>query len=394
MALVNFTGFEAGLRSGYGPETNTNGNADFTSDGTTVNTGNYSLRCQASAGSVDSCFLLAPGADAAASTTARTNSYFQFYFRYDSSPVGVTLSFFEARNGAGTTKFDLRVEKASGAANDFIHAYDSNGTQIGTGTTGVDPDTWYRISVYVGTGASASWEVRIDGTTEHSGTTDDLDTVGTDRAVLGNLSGNGSADFYYDDFVWDDATWPNNKSRVVGLTPNAAGNYTAWTNAYTEVDEVPHNTTDEITESTLNDAETPGYTSLSIGASDTIEAVKLSAHMNADRTLTTNMALRIRSNGTDSDSTTFNGGQLNQDNYDSDFDTSLPCGLQYILTTDPSGGGAWTQARVNAVEGGPVHLQAQSRLLRCTQLMIHVLYVEVAASLPHKRRGPKTLKRM
>jgi hypothetical protein len=84
--------------------------------------------------------------------------------------------------------------------------YDANGTARGVGTTVLNPNQTYAISAKIGTGAYASWEVRINGNVELSGT--------------GNLGGgnNGSiklgggspytTNYYYDDVAISANSYP------------------------------------------------------------------------------------------------------------------------------------------------------------------------------------------
>lgn len=115
-------------------------------------------------------------------------------------------------------------------SNRHLRAYKANGTLLGTGTTYLTPDTWHMIQVKVGTGASAAWEVKLDGSTECSGTSN-LGYGTSDCVRLGKLDlatdPNVNIHCFYDDLCMDNSTYPA-AGEVLMHRPNGDGTDTDW----------------------------------------------------------------------------------------------------------------------------------------------------------------------
>lgn len=191
-----------------------------------------------------------------------------FYFRYATGPVTGDEPISRAtdnngRNICGITLNDdgkviMRRTAASGAL----------GSSVATSTTALAPDTWYRLEYTCFKSGAGDYEVRIDGTTEMSGTADfDDGTNGWRNIAWGksvNLNGN-TVDFYYDD-IWVDDTSFVGAHAIKVLVPNAPGtdnNFNdtngnpCWTNiCYLGVDETPVSSTRYVVSTTTGTQQT------------------------------------------------------------------------------------------------------------------------------------------
>lgn len=234
MAIVFFTGFELGSLL----DLNTaSGTREISS--TVVRTGTYAFRAHPSTTGTGYCE--AGAYDAAGNHTALSAAtlHTRFYLRVGTRPASSDEEIIVYRAG-GADKFSVRLNSSGQLA-----AYSDGTTLLATGSTVLANDTWYRIEVKAGSGASAAWEVRINGTTEVSGTST-LSSSNTEWVRFGKASDrNGqTVDLYYDDITCDDAAFPG-PGEIRYRLPRAAGLSSQWsygTNSsdWNEVLERPH----------------------------------------------------------------------------------------------------------------------------------------------------------
>lgn len=331
-------------------------------------TGGYALRANPTTTNVGYAEL-----DVRVAVSAPASMYSRFYFRYDTAPSsGNSEPIFATQSAGSVLKFELRVTNSSGSI--FLAAYNSAVTLLATGTTALSSGVWYRIEVLTGTGASANWEVRIDGTTEISGT-DDLTTNNNAKALLGktvNRSGQG-VDFFYDDMLLDNGAWPG-AGQIKSLLPDADGDNAQWTagtgSTYTEVDEgvAADGATTYWQSVAQNDAHTVNLQSTATGdISGTINALKVSAHTARAGGANGNMSLRIRS------------GTSNTDGGTSTTIASFGWRHHWVSATDPATSAAWTLSGIDEAEVGVVDVHASQRS-RCSTLMAQVDYAPSAVT--------------
>lgn len=311
------------------------------------------------------------------------NLYSAFYFRWDTKPTTNDEPIFVSRDSSSNQKLELRLNSSGNLA-----AYDSVGTLLATGSTVLSTATWYLIGVLVGTGASASWEVRIAGSTEISGSTANLGTSNNAHIRLGkwaNRNGN-SVDFYYDDCALDTTDWPAD-GKIVFMLPDSNGTDQDWTigagaDHWSSVDEIPHTSDTDYLVSTLNTAHADTWhlasaATYGIGASDTIVTAKAIAIARRDGTVGGTVKSRIRQSSTTLDSA--NNG------------TGATYGLTAKLTdTDPATGVAWTPSGLDSVQVGVVEGETTDKS-RVTLGGLMVFYTPAAggASVPvmyHQRQ--------
>jgi len=376
MPITNICGWETGA-GGADNECSLFGGGSIVT--TTKRSGDYALKAlpvtTGLGGASDLiCGFLGTGENDS-NTTGKATAYFRFYINIAALPSAAEPIFQAASVNLSSLKFELRLNSGG-----TLNARDSALADLGTGSTVLGTSTWYRIEVQVATGASAAWEVKINGASELSGSTANLTTSNNRSAVLGkgnNRNGSGY-EIYYDDFAVSDSAYPG-AGAVACIRPNGNGNYTAWTGTSADVDDLTtqagHDTdTTFISSSTNAQAETVLLENCSTrGISGTINAVK-SITVVRDISNTTNIQMRTRvtSPGTaDTDTTNVDPGATYRS-------------LSQVFATNPSGGAAWDTAGVDSLEVGVEHNQAQARELRCTLICAMVDYTPLADALPPK----------
>jgi len=341
MTNQNFIGWETG---GTLEGTTPSGTTLVTN--VTVHSGTYALECNP-VGAAVGYHLVSGGFDTGGlpANLSVATLYTSFYFRFATIPASNDEEMFVSASSGAVDKLVVRINSAG-----KLVAYDSAASSLGTGTTVLSSGTWYLIDVKCGTGASAAWEVRINGVSELSGSTANLGVANNASVIFGkhtNKNGN-TVDYFFDDAAWDDAAYPGAQQTTV-LVPNANGNYQAWSigagsgSHYQVVDEIPLNSdTDYLVATALNQAETEAFTdTATAGITGTVNAVKivtLNKRVGSNGTIT----VRARSGSTDSD------------NAATTTSTSQYAGRMRFMTTDPATSSAWTLSGVDGLEGGLV----------------------------------------
>jgi len=274
------------------------------------------------------------------------------YFRFGIRPTGFY----------GGWRVILLLENA-GAGQCYLGA-DVTGTlsvyRVGSGTplaTAVHPlavNAWQCVEWYIkiGTGTDGETTLKIDGATEILET--GLNTQGSGIAGargfgLGYILWGGySQAGYYDDIaVNDNAGAVNNswigRGGIYPVFPEGVGAYTdlhafGHANPWDCISEVPPDDADYVYDDTVDQKSVYAMSAL-VPTTGTIACINVIMRAKLDAAGTGNIARLIRSNGVDSQGA------------DVGLDTS-PKTIQENIETDPSGGGAWTIARVNALEAG------------------------------------------
>jgi hypothetical protein len=126
-------------------------------------------------------------------------AYYSLLFEYTSNPgEGGIVNFQDTGSGF---KAALHLSPAG-----KLLFYDNSGALLATGTTALASGQVYTISAKIGTGSSASWEIRINGTVEISGT----GNLGSNNNGSIKLGGNSSytATYDYDDVAINSQSYP------------------------------------------------------------------------------------------------------------------------------------------------------------------------------------------
>lgn len=339
---VQFSGLETGDLTEFKTSSGT-----LSVQGSTVRTGSYALRTNPTTTAVGYATLGTLLTTGAGGTAGIETSYVRFYFRYATKPSSASEPIFQASN-AGAKKFALRID-STGA----LKAYDSANSLLATGSTTLSSGTWYRLEAKVGTGTSADWEVKINGTSEISGT-GNLGTNGTNEADFGKRTNeNGqSVDFFYDDIRWADDAYPGvGECRLA--VPRAHGVSTPWTGSgpgshWEQLDDAPNNgDTDYVfSDASVGSAEMMAMQSAATaGISGVIAAVKAVVVVKSHDSIGSDIGsvkARLRSGSTNDDgaayATVVGSYQV----------------LQRVYSLDPATWTAWSTSSFNTCEVGAV----------------------------------------
>lgn len=351
----------------YGPVTGDDTEPSVTSGTYSVVTspvlvsGSYALRSNPTTTAVGRVHLPKHGANGNFTDYNVATTYWRVWFRVATLPA-TGEPFMSLVDTSNNVKIELRMNSTGN-----ILAYDSTITLIATGSTTLTLNSWYRIEVKCGTGASAAYELKIDGNVEFTGSAN-VGGTNAGHVRLGKTTNrNGdSVDFYYASFCASDSAYPG-FGFVRFLTPAGDGAGTDFTasagSKYDCVNDWPHNSdTDYISDSTTGHAYTATCIScaqagifLISGSVNTVETI---AAVRA--TVAFGVKVRLISGATTDDTTENTLG-------------SSYVGRCKLYDTDPNTGAAWTTAALNAVEVGLVTGSGAS-VLRCTALGIAVDY--------------------
>jgi hypothetical protein len=220
-------------------------------------------------------------------------------------------------------------------------------------------DTWHRVdfsceNVKLSQAGTYATELKVNGTQVNrtTGLTITTTKVGVGDAAAFQqfevqLTGSGTPpDIYYDDLWLDDAAFADNDGGVTIMRPNGAGNYTAWTGAYTAVDELPHDgTATEITCSSTAAFTCAMESAATAAVGGTIKAVQAVLYVRQTAGAP-QLKTRIRSGTTDSDTTA--GWGL----YHTPPSTYTQPSCHKLRETDPNTSAAWTTGGLDAMEVG------------------------------------------
>lgn len=353
MAILNITGFE------LGPSTFLDGGQSGTCaiQSTTKRTGGYALQCNPTTSATGRMTILTHSATtgALANLTNNTDRYLRFYFNFATAPASSNEQIAVILDATVTTaSLEIRLN-----SDGTLSAY-SGTTLLATGATVLSSGTWYRIEIkrLLGT-TNAAWELKINGTSEISGTFSPGRSTGNDVRLGKNTDRNSQTiDFFYDDVVLSDSAYPG-AGQCSMVVPNAAGNYQTATrggadsgNNWDQVNELPPNDDTDylITDNTIDNAETEALQSAATaGVSDTILGVKAFAVIKRDGGSNGAVRLRVRSGSTDSDTSA---------------DVAADATYRQVarlLATDPNTSAAWTTGGIDGAEVGIVERSSANK---------------------------------
>jgi hypothetical protein len=348
MATINFCGWETGTNA----EPSSTGGT-FSVQGTTKRTGNYALQVNPTT-TATGYHIFAPvesdGTNGDGSPGMGNTIYVRFYFRYATKPASNSEEIFCAFEGSATTyKWSLRLT-STGA----IAFYDSTTTLVGTSSTTLLADTWYRIEASAQTSAStADIQVKIDGTSEITNLNVNTTATGHGRVVIGKFTDRNSQtiDVFYDDLMISDSAFPG-IGEVRLLYPNADGvtqQWTAGTGAtYAEVDEVPWVSADYIQCGT-------GGNQVALLALISTATAGISGTINSAKTMT--RASHVTANTSAYKCRTVSGATTSDQTNAFDLDATFRV-FSKIFDTDPNTSSAWTTSALDAVEIGGIEANA------------------------------------
>jgi hypothetical protein len=159
------------------------------------------------------------------------------------NPVNIMNMDNDSGASGGNLRMTVRMGDKDTANARQLRVYNSAGTAMGSWSGTIPLNTWARLEVaYAGNGNVSA---RVDGTEFCTDCLSSPGTINNFQIGIGTGAGGGtpSGDVFWDDVAVNDTTgsfqnsWPGD-GRIVHLRPNAAGDNSAYTNTFTNVDEV------------------------------------------------------------------------------------------------------------------------------------------------------------
>jgi hypothetical protein len=236
-----------------------------------------------------------------------------------------------------------------------VYLTNSAGTVVATSAASVPEGlgTGAYIEAKITFGDAGAFELRVNGATEGSGTSDFKNgaaPASADNIRIGHLSTNTNCASRIDDFYLCDTLGSVNNDflgdcRVDTIRPNGAGNYTQFTPSaganWEAVDDGTPNTTDYVDSTTVGHRDSYAMGNLAPLNDTTVYAVQTLVAVNKDNSGFRQVRPFVRSGGVDGD-----GGIAT-------LGTSQTY-ARHIHDLNPNGDVAWTEGAVNAMEAGVV----------------------------------------
>jgi hypothetical protein len=365
MSTVYFTGFEAGDASEAQSTSGT-----FSVQSAVTNGNSYALRVNPT-NNIGYYKVGAPLSSGAQGVAANVvTSYFRFYFLWKVASVLTEIFLCTS-----VTPFNTKCRVRLNSSNKLVF-YNTAPSIVGTTTTVLSSNTWYRIELKVGTGATAAWALNLalgDAASflETISGTSDLGSTNAGSCLVGNGEDNVTIDHYFDDFLWSDSAYPG-AGRCVCLLPNANGTNQTWSigagsgvNHYDKVNERPPDgdTSYLLSPLVLNDLESEvlqtraqaGIAVKSVNCVKSVAILKQNVSGGTARVL-------LRSNGT---------ADVTSADYTA---TGTYTAIQKLYDTDPATSSAWTPAGLDTLESGAKDTSAVNQV-RMTFTAVMVDYV-------------------
>lgn len=359
MAILNYAGFETGDLTEF---MNTAGTTLVQS--TIVRGGIYALKTDLTSSGTGTINLGAINANGQSAGTSKSTLYTKFHFLYTKKPVtgDEPIQYL-------TAKFELRINSDC-----RLNFYNRSNSLLGTGSTVLQPGTWYRIELCTTAGSAGAYELRVDGVTELSGVGDFGAANFTGMFVGRNANRNGqSVCYYYDDLAMDDSAWVGDCS-VASVHPTGVGSSDSYSN-FGGANKTVSVTNNDGDTSYVNASSPNTFQSFLVeppasrGITGTVAGVKCIATIRYPATSSSGRSF-IRSKGATSLVT--NPG----------YTTSSYAPNSKILLLEPSAGVPWTVSDLDALEIGAATNASGSGITNVTRLIGMILYTPAPAGCP------------
>lgn len=215
MATINLCGFESGDTIECYQATGTYS----VQTGTARNSG-YALRCNPTGFNSGYVIIRGVGADGESAEASVTDSYVRFYFRFAALPsLDMPIAKIEGPTAAMKLTIKLKSTGVLGTEDAMLWT--------ASGAITLSANTWYRINVVCGSdGSTGEIKVSVDGTLDIN-TTGNTNGAAAAQITLGRTFGpSEDIDYFYDDFIWDDASAPG-EGQIAALLIDGNGTDTA-----------------------------------------------------------------------------------------------------------------------------------------------------------------------
>lgn len=301
------------------------------------------------------------GADGIINTTGLSSAYTRIYVYFTAFPATNPEEFLLFADSGTGRKSEYRISSAG-----IITGHNAAGTLVGTAGTAVSLNTWTKLDILSSAG-TATQQLKINDVSQFS-VSSNQGAATTAIIFLGKAININSEGFnvYMDDIAIDSAAYPPGGGQQV-LVPNSAGSnndYTSGTGAsnYTQCLEVP---TDNLTTYVRKSAASSQSFLFAMqdcsdkSISGSIYGVKAFNSVSEFSDVTSATGIRVRSNATDSDSTTSNTTQAG----------FFSC-LQRILSVDPGTTLAFTCTDIDQVQVGSFDTSANTQPISSSTYML------------------------
>lgn len=230
--------------------------------------------------------------------TAQTALYYVREYIYITTAPSSQVDILKFVNSSAQNKISIRLN-----TNRTLQAYnEEDSATIGSASSALSLNRWYRLELKVDTTtlSATTVDALLDGSSFVSSTANLA--AGINRIVIGSNVVTTTYSIFLDDIAINDSSgsfqnsWPG-QGKIIHLRPNAAGDNTAWTGAYTDVDEVtPDDTTTKLSSNTLDQIEDMNIDSPSMmGDQDTVNVVAVGVRYNGvGASLNASFVLRIK----------------------------------------------------------------------------------------------------
>jgi len=328
--------------------------------------GIYGLRCNGLN------VFLTSGAGFQFAASAQAGPYFVRAYLKVRTPPGGTNRVMTLQQGTGgpgsTPQAFIALE-----ANRTLTLRNQNGTQIGSATAALNPDTWYMVELKSDASPASGSRIiegRLNGAVFATSSTQTQGNV-LAYSIGANLNAEfeTTGDWYWDDAALNDSTgsfqtgYPG-EGKIIHIHPNAAGDANAFatqtggtagsTNNWTRVKDIaPDDATSFNGSATLNAedlfrCDPPAW--WGVGASDTVNVVMVGGRMRnntADTTTAINLEIQKTSGGTIAQSSAI---VLNTTTFSTN-STAQPHNYPLVLYQDPDSAN-WTQSTLSSMQIG------------------------------------------
>lgn len=282
-----------------------------------------------------------------------------FYARmyiYISSTNTVESSILELRDSSGNRRAYITITSSN-----TLKLFDEDG-QIGSASSALSSSTWYRIEIKFDATPSAGSHIvdgRIDGSSFASASNRSISTGVSKLLVGNNIQANGpsaSGQLVIDDVALNKGigatqnSWPG-AGKIFHLSPNAAGDNSAWTNGYANIDDTtpPNDATDLASETTTNDILDVNLGDSALG-SETINLVSVGVRFNTSSATEEDFMVRLKdsSNGNVIESKALIPASTTWKTND----TASPYLYPLTAYTRPEQSSAWTDTQLDSAQIG------------------------------------------
>lgn len=302
---------------------------------TNPRTGTYCFLCNPVGSGLAQAWFGKLSASGSRTSINTATVYARGYARFEAFPASASEEICSFSDTTGGIKCTVRID-----SNGKLNLYTTDGTTLLAGPTvnAMPLNTYTRIEVKAGTGASAVAEVRVNGAVVLSATHSSTNNV--QYFKIGKEANRNSQGYTirWDDIATDDAAYPGPGEIRIAL-PNASGTDSGWGGAYSDADEVPPNATDFLNVIGAGDVTFNIQDAATVAGTGSINSVYVWSFFQTGAGGPASCYTRARQSSSVQNTGGFSvGGSI--------------VGLALPLLTAPATSAAWTNADLDALEIG------------------------------------------